>query len=54
MRGVVEKSLNLVFGCPVEPQEDFSHVIKIASKLILSDAVAYVCVGGGRRKREGE
>ena len=51
MRGVVEKSLNLVFGCPVEPHKDFSHVSKIASNLFLTDTVACVCGEGEGRGR---
>ena len=51
--GVVEKSLNLVFSCPVEPNKDFSHLSEIASNLFLTDAVASVC-GCGREKGEGE
>ena len=49
--GVVEKSLNLVFVCPVEPHKDFLHVSEIASNLFLTDAVAFVCGEGERRGR---
>ena len=40
-----------MFGCPVEPHKDFSHVSIIASNLFLTDEVACVCAG--REKGEG-
>ena len=33
-RGMVENSLILVYGSPVQPRKDFSHVRKIASSLV--------------------
>ena len=48
-----------MFGCPVEPHQDFSHVSKIVSNLFLTDEVACVCVcvcgegeGRGRANKE--